>query len=90
MKTPTPTCLFIALFVCLLAVTAAIAPNSATAAAEDWKPVDPAELALKSPTVEKEADAEGLFWEVRIDDNEDGDLLFSHYLRVKVFTERGR
>ncbi|HEX2270393.1 MAG TPA: DUF3857 domain-containing protein, partial [Pyrinomonadaceae bacterium] len=45
---------------------------------------------MKSPTVEKEADAEGLFWEVRIDDNPEGDLIFNHYLRVKVFTERGR
>ncbi|HEU4794935.1 MAG TPA: DUF3857 and transglutaminase domain-containing protein, partial [Pyrinomonadaceae bacterium] len=45
---------------------------------------------LKSPTVEKEADAEGLFWEVRIDDHPDGDLIFNHYIRVKVFTERGR
>jgi hypothetical protein len=90
MKTPTPFSFSIALIVCLLALTAAFAPGSATAAVEDWKPVDPAELALKSPTVEKEADAEGLFWEVRIDDNEDGDLIFTHYLRVKVFTDRGR
>src|SRR4051794_8241832 len=60
------------------------------AADEDWKPIDPAELTLKTPVVEKEADAEGLFWEVRIDDSPDGDLIFTHYLRVKVFTERGR
>ncbi|HEU4768419.1 MAG TPA: DUF3857 domain-containing protein [Pyrinomonadaceae bacterium] len=45
---------------------------------------------MKSPTVEKEADAEGLFWEVKIDDNPEGDLIFDHYLRVKIFTERGR
>ena len=77
----------IALCVCLLVLTA-LAPT--TAAAEDWKPIDPAELALKSPVVEKEADAEGLFWEVRMDDNEEGDLIFNHYLRVKVFTDRGR
>jgi hypothetical protein len=57
---------------------------------EDWKAVDPVELALKTPTVDKEADAEGLFWEVRIDDSPDGDLIFTHYLRVKVFTDRGR
>src|SRR6476619_1546336 len=31
-----------------------------------------------------------LFWEVRMDDNPEGDLIFTHYLRVKVFTERGR
>lgn len=78
----------IALGVCLLAIVALAIP--ATAAVEDWKPVDPAELSLKAPTVEKEADAEGLFWEVRIDDSPDGDLIFNHYLRVKVFTERGR
>jgi hypothetical protein len=90
MKIPPPFSPIFALVVCLLALTAAIAPGSVTAAGEDWKPVDPAELALKSPTVEKEADAEGLFWEVRIDDNEDGDLIFTHYLRVKVFTDRGR
>src|SRR5688572_2221255 len=90
MKTPPPFPPIIALFVCLLALSASIAPGPATAAAEDWKPVDPAELALKSPTVEKEADAEGLFWEVRIDDDTAGDLVFTHYLRVKVFTDRGR
>ena len=74
------------LFVCVVG----FASVPATAAAEDWKPIDPAELALKTPMVEKEADAEGLFWEVRIDDSPDGDLIFTHYLRVKVFTERGR
>ena len=60
------------------------------AAADEWKPIDPAHLALKAATVEKEADAEGLFWEVKIDDNPEGDLIFNHYLRVKVFTDRGR
>ncbi len=59
-------------------------------AADEWKPIDPTQLALKSSTVEKEADAEGLFWEIKIDDNPEGDLIFDHYLRVKVFTERGR
>src|SRR6476646_3866080 len=63
---------------------------SIKAAYDDWKPVDPAELALKAPTVEKDADAEALFWEVKLDDNPEGDLIFNHYIRVKVFTERGR
>src|ERR1700754_2469951 len=76
--------------VCLLAVMAVAGATPAAAVFEDWKPVDPAELSLKTPTVEKDADAEGLFWEVRIDDNPDGDLIFTHYLRVKVFTDRGR
>src|ERR1044071_5746858 len=57
---------------------------------DDWKPIDPAQVAMKTSVVEKEADAEGLFWEVRMDDNPEGDLIFDHYLRVKVFTERGR
>lgn len=80
----------IGLVVCLLAVIAVAGATPAAAVFEDWKPVDPTELALKTPTVEKDADAEGLFWEVRIDDNPDGDLIFTHYLRVKVFTDRGR
>src|ERR1700741_3950640 len=77
-----PTFLLVCLFACFSA--------PAWAAGDDWKPIDPAQLALKNSTVEKEADAEGLFWEVRIDDNPEGDLIFNHYLRVKVFTERGR
>jgi uncharacterized protein DUF3857/transglutaminase superfamily protein len=87
MKIPPVFSLLIGVVVCLLIVTA---PTRVTAAGDDWKPVDPAELALKTPTVEKDADAEGLFWEVRIDDNPGGDLIFNHYLRVKVFTDRGR
>jgi hypothetical protein len=67
-----------------------LAPIAAVPVGEDWKPVDPAELSLKNSSVEKEADAEGLFWEVRIDDNPDGNLIFNHYIRVKVFTDRGR
>ena len=62
------------------------------AAGDDWKPIDPTQLSLKSSTVEKDADAEALFWEVRMDDKDDpdGNLVFNHYIRVKVFTERGR
>jgi Domain of Unknown Function with PDB structure (DUF3857)/Transglutaminase-like superfamily len=76
----------IGLILCLFASFSA--PTQA--AGDEWKPIDPAHLSLKNSTVEKEADAEGLFWEVRIDDNPEGDLIFTHYLRVKVFTERGR
>ncbi|HLA11770.1 MAG TPA: DUF3857 domain-containing protein [Pyrinomonadaceae bacterium] len=57
---------------------------------EDWRPVDPASLALKAAIVEKDADAEAIFWEVKVDDNPDGDLILTHYIRIKVFTERGR
>ncbi|MBC7911958.1 MAG: DUF3857 and transglutaminase domain-containing protein [Pyrinomonadaceae bacterium] len=57
---------------------------------EEWRPIDPAHLALKTPVVEKDADAEVIFWEVRIDDGERGELEESHYVRVKIFTERGK
>ncbi len=57
-------------------------------AGEDWKPIDPAHLSMKTPVVEKDADAEVLIWEVSIDDS-DLDLVFTHYLRIKIFNERG-
>lgn len=59
----------------------------------DWRPVDPAELALKASRVEKDADAEAIFWEVRLlDEVENGTprTVLRHYLRIKIFTEHGR
>jgi hypothetical protein len=70
------------LFVCLLLL-------SIPAFAQDWKPLDPAHLAMKEPMVEKDADAEVIFWEVRINDA-DLNLVFNHYLRIKIFNERGK
>jgi len=61
-----------------------------TAFADDWKPVDPADLALKAPLVEKDADAEAIFWEVRIDDSVLEELSLKNYVRIKVFTDRGK
>jgi len=73
---------------------AALLPGSAAASDNDWKPIDPADLALKSPTVEKDADAEAIFWDVRVQDEEDpgGGLhtTLRHYIRVKIFTDRGK
>lgn len=60
------------------------------AGGDEWKPVDPADLALKSPKVEKDADAEVLFWEVRVDDGPENELVTSNYIRIKIFTERGK
>ncbi len=71
------------LLFCLLAVPVA------RAGGDEWRPVDPAELALKTPVVERDADAEALFWEVRVNDSGD-DLVFNNYIRIKIFTERGR
>jgi Domain of Unknown Function with PDB structure (DUF3857)/Transglutaminase-like superfamily len=75
------------LVLCLLFVLATV---SARASGDDWRPVEPAELALKTPVVEKDADAEALFWEVRVDDSDESDLVFNNYIRIKIFTERGR
>jgi Transglutaminase-like enzymes, putative cysteine proteases len=77
--------LFPVLFVfCLLSLF-----SVRTAFAQEWREVTPAELQQKSPKVEPDADAEVLFWEVRVDDGST-DLVMKHYVRVKIFTERGR
>ncbi len=57
---------------------------------ETWKPVSPEELAMKESTIEKDADAEAIFWEVRVDDSSSDELALNHYIRVKIFNERGR
>ncbi|HEU4871415.1 MAG TPA: DUF3857 domain-containing protein, partial [Pyrinomonadaceae bacterium] len=64
--------------------------SRASAGGEEWRPVDPADLALKAPVVEPNADAEAIFWDIRIDDGGENDLVLSHYVRIKIFTERGR
>ena len=55
-----------------------------------WRPITPEELQMKTPKVEADADAEAIFWEIRLDDKKFGKLTYSHYVRVKIFTERGR
>jgi Domain of Unknown Function with PDB structure (DUF3857)/Transglutaminase-like superfamily len=55
----------------------------------EWRPVTPEELAMKTPKVEPDADAEAIFWEVKIDDSSE-DLSLQHYVRVKIFNDRGR
>ena len=64
--------------------------GTAQAGGDEWRVVDPAELALKSSSVEKDADAEALFWEVRLDDSQLNEFSLRHYIRIKVFTERGK
>ena len=57
---------------------------------EGWRPVAQNELDMKTPVVEANADAEAIFWEVRLDDRKRDKLFYTHYVRVKIFTERGR
>ena len=66
-----------------------LALTSATAlAGDDWKPIDPGQLSLKEPVVEKAADAEAIFWEVQVDLSW-GRAILTNYIRIKIFTERG-
>ena len=84
MKSPYFLALLLA-FVCLLCVTPALG-----VAGDEWRLVDSAELTLKTGVVEKDADAEVLFWEVRIDDSSVEELVLKNYVRIKVFTDRGK
>src|SRR5688572_16466390 len=64
--------------------------GTVTAQDKDWRPVSPAELAATTSVVEPNADAEAIFWEIRIDDSSYSDVSRSHYVRVKILTERGQ
>jgi len=73
---------------CLLAITTSIFAQD-----KDWRPVTPEELQLKTPKVEPDADAEALLWDVYVaDEDTGGDLqtVLHHYLRIKIFNERGQ
>jgi len=62
-------------------------------AGDEWEPVNPADLSSKTAVVDKDADAEAVFWKVRVaDDLEGGDprTVLNHYIRIKIFTDRGR
>ena len=79
------------LIIAILLVTALTTGHSTVlAGGEEWRPVEAADLALKSPVVEPNADAEAIFWDIRIDDGGANDLVLNHYVRIKIFTERGR
>lgn len=58
-------------------------------AADDWRPVSPEELSMTKGKVEADADAEAIFWEITVDDAST-DLVMRHYIRLKIFNERGR
>ncbi len=58
-----------------------------------WRPITPEELGQKTPVVEQDADAEVLFWDVRVYDEAVGDsprTVLENYVRVKIYTERGK
>jgi hypothetical protein len=80
-------------FALWLACASAVSAAPLLAAGDEWKPVNPAELALKEPVIEKDADAEVLLWEVRVADefqNKEPRTVHTNYVRVKIFSDRGR
>jgi len=56
---------------------------------KEWRPITDAEI-KSAPVVDPDADAEAIFWEVKIDNSSSDGLTRRHYVRVKIFTERGR
>lgn len=79
------------IFTILLAAALCASPaRAAVRSDKDWKPVEPSQLAMSAPVVEKDADAEAIFWEVYVDDSRPYQLALNHYIRIKVFNERGR
>ncbi len=75
------------------ALTAALFLFADTLHAADWRPVDPSELMQKTPRVDPGADAEAIFWDIRLEDRLDGgdfSLAMNHYIRIRIFTDLGR
>src|SRR5690349_15782589 len=89
MRTPKSLLLLVVVGSLLLGTTASSLPSVA-AGSEDWRPIEPADLALKAAVVEPNADAEAIFWDIRVDDGGEDDLVLSHYVRIKIFNDRGR
>jgi hypothetical protein len=61
--------------------------------AVEWRPIEPSELTQKTPHVDPAADAEAIFWDIRVEDHlmgADLSIELHHYIRIKIFTERGK
>src|SRR4051794_3353800 len=75
----------------LLALIIAVLFSLQAASAQvQWRRISQAEMEMKTPKVEADADAEAIFWEIRLDDEKRKKMFYNHYVRVKIFTERGR
>jgi hypothetical protein len=57
-----------------------------------WRPIEPELLAAQTPSVNKDADAEAVFWQVWVEDElmggQDPRSVLKHYVRIKLFTAR--
>jgi|CXWL01.1.fsa_nt_gi hypothetical protein len=78
----------------LLKIASVLVVLCGFASAQDWPAITKAEMDMRVPRVEADANAEVLYWEVRTADEYSGRTGFrnvmSHYVRVKIFTEKGR
>lgn len=76
----------------LLALALALLLASAPARAAKWPDIPPEQMQLAQPIVDRQADAEALFWDIRAEDKFESGFTTElwHHLRIKVFTERGR
>ena len=80
-------------FLPFLAICIVLILPAVVFAGDEWEPLNPADVAAKTPVVDKDADAEAIFWKVRVaDELQGGDprTVLNHYIRVKIFTDRGR
>ncbi len=75
----------LACFVCIF-----VFGFAALAQDKEWRPLSSEDLSSQKPLVDADADAEAIFWEVKIDDSSSDDLSLKHYVRIKIYTERGR
>jgi hypothetical protein len=76
--------------VCLCAAILAVRPSLADKN-EEWKPIDPADLALKDNSAQPGANAMILYRESTVNEKyaaEDGAYV-AEYVRIKIFTEQG-
>jgi len=85
-------------FNCLVIVIfgAMLPPAGAQTQAIDiaWLPVTDAERNMKEPVVDKDAGVEAIFWRVHVRDEilsrQDFQRVFYHYVRLKIFNEKGK
>lgn len=71
-----------------------LAAAAALLRAEDWQPVDSSLLQRTQPKIDPDADAEYILHKTSVEDRvlggSDVVLIYSYYVRMKIYTERGR
>ena len=72
---------------CGLLLVLFTAPN--VSAKDDWRTIDPYYLKQATPQVDKDADAETVLWEIRVE-KETEKAVVTHYILIKIFNDRGR